>query len=155
MKELLKIVNKKILFISIILAIIYYICEYGTSFVFAKYLVAPFTVDKATNLCITLGIIYVIMLISEWFSCYINNSWYPTVEMTIQRYYFKKVQKMTSSKINETHTGYIYNLIKDVSRLLVDMLWYFANSVLPLVIATGSFLYMACKQSVLIGILCI
>ena len=88
MKELLKIINKKILAISIILAFVYYLCEYGTSFVLAKYLVAPFTVDKATNLCITLGILYVIMLISEWFSCYTNNSYFPMSEMIIQRFYF-------------------------------------------------------------------
>lgn len=155
MKDLLKIINKKIIAISVILAFVYYLCEYGTSFVFAKYLVAPFTVDKATNLCITLSVLYVIMLVSESFSGYINNSYFPLIEMKIQRYYFKKVQKMTSSKINETHTGYIYNLIKDVSKLFVDMLWYFSNSILPIVIATISFLYMACKQSVLIGVICI
>ena len=38
MKELLKIINKKIFAISIIFATIYYICEYGTSFALAKYI---------------------------------------------------------------------------------------------------------------------
>lgn len=155
MKELLKIVNKKILFVSIIISILYYVCEFGTSFILAKYLVAPFTIDKATNLCITMGIIYIVMLILDWFTCYINNTIEPLIEIKIQRYYFKKVQKMTSSKINDTHTGYIYNLIKDVSRLFYGLIWYFSNSVLPLVIAVISFLYMACKQSVIMGIVSI
>lgn len=155
MKELLKIINKKILVISIILSILYYICEFGTSFVLAKYLVAPFTLEKATSLCITMGIVYTLMLITDWFIGYINNVWFPIIEIEIQRYYFKKVQKMTSSKINDTHTGYIYNLIKDVSRILADLIWYFSNSILPLIIAVISFLYMACKQSVIMGILCI
>ena len=155
MKELLKIINKKIFAISIIFATIYYLCEYGTSFALAKFLVSPFTVDKATSLCITLGILYIIMIICDWFSCYINNSWFPIVEIKVQRYYFKKVQKMTSSKINETHTGYIYNLIKDVSRLFAGLLWYFNDTVLALIIAVISFLYMACKQSIVMGIVCI
>ena len=155
MKELLKIINKKILVISIIISILYYICEFGTSFVLAKYLVAPFTEDKAIRLCITMGIMYIVMLILDWFTCYINNAGFPIIEIRIQRYYFKKVQKMTSSKINDTHTGYIYNLIKDVSRLCVDSIWYFSNSILPLIIAVISFLYMACKQSIFMGILCI
>ena len=103
MKELLKIINKKILVISIILSILYYICEFGTSFVLAKYLVVPFTEDKAISLCITMGILYIVMLILDWFTCYINNAVFPIIEIKIQRYYFKKVQKMTSSRINDTH----------------------------------------------------
>ena len=155
MKEFFKIINKKILIISIILSILYYICEFGISFILAKYLVAPFTLDKAIWLGITMSIVYILMLIIDWFVCYINNTWFPIIEIQIQRYYFKKVQKMTSNKINDTHTGYIYNLIKDVSRIFADLIWYFSNSLLPLGIAVISFLYMACKQSVLIGILCI
>ena len=122
MKEFFKIINKKILIISIILSILYYICEFGISFILAKYLVAPFTLDKAIWLGITMSIVYILMLIIDWFVCYINNTWFPIIEIQIQRYYFKKVQKMTSNKINDTHTGYIYNLIKDVSRIFADLI---------------------------------
>lgn len=155
MRELLKIVDKKMLIFVITLSILYYICESGISFILAKYLVAPFTLDKATNLCFMMAIVYIVMLVIDWFISYSNNAWYPIIEMKIQRCYFKKIQKMTSSKINDTHTGYIYNLVKDVSRLFVDLIWYFSNSIVPLVIAFVSFLYMACKQSVLMGAICI
>ena len=71
MKELLKIINKKILVISIILSISYYICEFGISFILAKYLVAPFTLDKAIWLGITMSIVYILMLIIDYIIFYI------------------------------------------------------------------------------------
>lgn len=155
MKEILKIVNKKPIIISFILATVYYGCEYGSSFALAYFGTTPFTLEKITSLTICLSILYTIMLISNWFTTYIDNSIYPLIEIQIQRYYFKKVQNMSSNKINDIHTGYIYNLIKDVSKTFADLLWFLGDTVLALIIAGISFLYMACKQSVVMGILCI
>lgn len=155
MKELLKIIKKKPIIISFVLATIYYICEYGCSFALAYFGTTPFTLEKVINLTICLAILYLIMLISNWLTTYIDNSTYPLIEIQVQRYYLEKVQNMSTNKINQTHTGYIYNLIKDASTCFANLLWFIGDTILALIIATISFLYMACKQSVFMGIVCI
>ena len=113
MNELIKAINKKLYILSFSISTIYFLCEFGMSFALAYFATSPFTVDKVTNLTITLGILYVIMIACNWIYTYIANGlFYSTTEINVQKYYFKKVQKMTSKNMINTHTGYIYNLIK-------------------------------------------
>ena len=62
---------------------------------------------------------------------------------------------MTMEQITNTHTGYIYKLINNVSQYFFDMIWQFETSVIPVIIGGIAVFYMACKQSVITGIICI
>ena len=155
MKELWKCSEKKKLIITFLISSIYYICEYGCSFALAHFAVAPLTKDKVIGLSISLTILYVIMLISNWISSFIDCTIYPKIEMNIQKNYFNKIQNMTEKNFMNVHTGFIYNLISDVAELWVDFLSNIQNTILPLIIGIISFLIMVCKQSVVIGLFAI
>lgn len=155
MKELWKCSEKKQLIITFLISSVYCICEYGCSFALAYFVVAPLTKEKVIGLAIVLTILYVIMLISNWISSFIDCTIYPKIEMNIQRNYFNKIQNMTEKKFVDVHTGFIYNLISDVAELWVDFLRNIQNTVLPLIIGITSFLIMVCNQSIVIGIFAI
>jgi len=155
MKKFFGLIDKKKFFISFMLAIIFSVCEYGTSFALAHYTTAPFNIDKIIKLTIVLIILYIIMNITHWFNLYISNTLYPIFRIKIQNYYFNELQNMSFKNITETHTGYIYNLIKDVSNLAEDFLRNVEETILPLTVGTISFLIMACSQSIFMGLLCI
>ena len=153
MKELFKITDKKTIIITYLISAIYYACEYGCSFALAYFATSPFTVDKIIFLSISLAVLYILMLCSNWLSSFIDCTMYPKLEINIQKYYFNKIQGITTKKVSEIHTGYIYNLISDVAELWIDFLSNIQNTILPLVLGIISFLIMAYKQSVLVGLL--
>ncbi len=153
MKELFKITNKKIIIITYLISAIYFACEYGCSFALAHFATAPLTTDKIIFLAIALGVLYILMLSSNFISSFIDCTIYPKIEINIQKYYFNKIQSITAKKVSEIHTGYIYNLISDVAELWIDFLANIQNTILPLVLGIISFLIMAYKQSILVGIL--
>ncbi len=155
MKELWKCTNKKKLITTFIISAIYSISLYGCSFALAHYAIAPLTKDKVIGLAIILSILYVIMLITNWISSYIDCVMYPELEINVQKHYFNKIQNMTEKNFSEVHTGYIYNLISDVGELWVDYLSNIQNIILPLIIGIISFFIMVCKQSFIIGIFAI
>ena len=155
MKELWKCSEKKKLIITFLVSLIYCICEYGCSFALAHFAVAPLTKEKVISLAIVLTILYLIMLISNWISSFIDCTIYPKIEMNIQKKYFNRIQNMTEKNFMNIHTGFIYNLISDVSELWVSFLSNIQNTILPLIIGIISFLIMVCKQSVIIGIFAI
>ena len=155
MKELLKVISKKLLFWSIIFNTIYSIADYGEAFALSYFGTSPLTLDKITKLTIAVVIAYLIMLLTSKIASYIDNVNEVKSKTAIQKYYFKKVQSMTMEKIAETHTGYIHTLILEVSDLFMDLVWFFAISVLPLIIGATSILIMVCKQSIITGIICL
>ena len=143
MKELLKVISKKLLLWSIVFNTISY---FGTS---------PLTLDKIIKFTVAVVIAYLIMLITSKIASYIDNVNEVKSKTAIQKYYFEKVQSMTMEKIAETHTGYIHTLILEVSDLFMNLVWLFSISVLPLIIGTTSILLMVCKQSIITGIICL
>lgn len=155
MKELFKLTNTKIYFFSMFLSILYSLAEYGVSFALAYFGTVPFNLDKATSLLVFLVIFYIVMLISHYIELRIDNVVYSMGEVDISKYYFNKLQNMPSKNISETHTGYIYNLIKDTGRLYEDLLWLIKDTFIPLIIGLCSFFYMACTQSITMGLICI
>ena len=128
MKELLKVISKKLLFLSIIFNTIYSIADYGEAFALSYFGTSPLTLDKITKLTIAIIIAYAVMLITSKIASYIDNVNEVKSKTAIQKYYFKKVQAMTMEKIAETHTGYIHTLILEVSDLFMDLIWFFAIS---------------------------
>lgn len=155
MRRFFSLIDKKKFYISFILAMIFSICEYGTSFALAFFTKAPFDIHKIVMLSVVLIILYIVMNVTHWFNLYLSNTLYPVFKIKIQNFYFGELQNVKLKNGSEIHTGYIYNLIKDVAVLAEDWLKNMEETVLPLVIGTISFLIMACTQSVLMGAICI
>ena len=154
MKELLKIVAKKLFFWSIIVNTIYSIADYGESF--ALYFgTSPLVLDKIIKLTILLMTIEIVKLVTGKIGSYIDNINETKTQTAIEKYYFRKLQSMTMSQISNIHTGYIHKLITNVSRYFFEMTWQFEISVIPLIIGGTSILIMICRQSILTGVVCI
>ena len=155
MKELWKIVSKKMYVYCITLGILYTLADYGQSFVLAHYGTNPFTMDKIVYLSIWIVWLDVAKLFLGKIDSYFENVNNVQTQNTIKKYYFNKVQAMTMDKIANTHTGYIHSLISNIAFYFVDLIWQFQVSVIPIVIGGTSILYMMCKQSIITGLICI
>ena len=155
MKELFKVISKKLLIYPTIISIIYSIAYYGQSFALSYFGTNPLTIEKVLNLTIAIIILDVISLITVKLGSYIDNINEIKIITKIKEYYFYKVQSMTMEKIVSTHTGFIHSLILDVAELFFEVIWQFQLSVIPILIGGTSILYMVCKQSIITGIICI
>ncbi len=155
MKELLKVVVKKLFIYSLIVNTIYSIAYYGESFALSYFGTSPLTLEKIIKLTICIFIVDIIMLIAGKIGSYIDNVNEQKTQTAIQEYYFNKLQSMTMEQIANTHTGYIHKLITNVSFYFVDVIWQFQSSVIPLMIGGVAILIMVCKQSIITGIICI
>ena len=155
MKELLKVVAKKLFICSIIINTLYSLADYGQSFVLSHFGTSPLTLDKIINLTIFIFALDIVMLIAGKIGSYIDNVNFVKSQNTIQKYYFNKLQSMTMEQIANTHTGYIHKLITNLSFYFMEMIWQFEISVIPLIIGGTSIFFMLCKQSVVTGIICI
>ena len=155
MKELLKIVAKKLFIWSIIINTIYSLADYGESFALSYFGTSPLTLDKIIKLTICIFIVDMIMLLTGKIASYIDNTNNIKTQTAIQKYYFKKLESMTMKQISNVHTGYIHKLIANLSFYFFEMTWQFEISVIPLMIGGTSILIMLCKQSVFTGIICI
>ena len=131
MKELIKIVAKKLFIYSIIFNTIYSIADYGESFALSYFGKSPLTLDKLIKLAICIGITHLIMLIAGKVASYIDNINNQKTQTKIQKYYFNKLQSMTMEQISNTHTGYIHKLITNLSFYFFEMTWQFEISVIP------------------------
>ena len=155
MKELLKIVGKKLFIWSIIINTIYSLATYGESFALSYFGTSPLTLEKIIKLTICILVVDIVMLISGKIASYIDNVNNRKTQTTIQKYYFKKLESMTMEQISNTHTGYIDKLITNLSFYFFEMTWQFEISVIPLIIGGTSILIMVCRQSIITGIICI
>ena len=155
MKELIKIVPKRLFIYSIIFNTLYSIADYGEAFVLSYFGTSPLTLDKLIKLTCCIVITHIIMLIAGKIASYIDNINNQKTQTKIQKYYFNKLQYMTMEQISNTHTGYIHKLITNLSFYFFEMTWQFEISVIPLVIGGTSTLIMVCRQSTLTGIICI
>ena len=96
MKELLKIMPKKLFMVSFIIGLIYSVADYGQSYALSYFGTNPLTLNKI-----------------------------------IKKHYFNKMQSMTMEQQSNTHTGYVYKLISNVSQYFFDSIWFFETSVIP------------------------
>lgn len=155
MKELLKVVSKRLFFWSIVFNTLYSIADYGESLALSYFGTSPLTLDKIIKLAIVIIATDIIMLISGRIASYIDNVNEIKSRTAVRKYYFNKLESMTMERIATTHTGYIHTLIIEVSELFFDFTWYFETSVIPLIIGTISILTVICRQSIWTGIICI
>lgn len=155
MRELLKVIAKKLLIWSIIINTIYSIADYGESYALSYFGTSPLTLEKIIKLTICILILDLIMLATGKIASYIDNVNQQKTQTAIQKYYFNKLQSMTMQQIANTHTGYMHKLISNVSTYFFDLIWWFETSVIPLIIGGIVILSMVCKQSIITGIICI
>ena len=155
MKELLKILNKKVYIFLFILGIIFSIAQSGQSLFLAIFATSPLDEKKIMYLLLSVGITDLVMWGMNWLISYITSFNDIKTRSSILKYYFSKIEKMTSSNLADVHTGYMQNLIFDVSNGFLDIMWFVINSVISFIIGITVFLVMACKQSLWTGIVCI
>lgn len=155
MKELLKVIAKKLFILSIVFNTIYSIVDYSESFVISYFGTSPLVLDKIIKLTICLMLIEISKLITGKIGSYIDNINETKTQTAIEKYYFRKLQSMTMEQISNIHTGYIHKLITNVSRYFFEMTWQFEISVIPLIIGGISIFMMICKQSVATGLICV
>ena len=155
MKELLKVVAKKLFILSIVVNTIYSVADYGEAFALSYFGTSPLILDKIIKLTICIFVVDVIMLIEGKIASYIDNVNNVKSQTAIQKHYFNKLQSMTMEQISNTHTGYIHKLITNLSFYFFEMIWQFEISVIPLIIGGTSILIMVCRQSIITGIVCI
>lgn len=155
MKELIKVISKKLFIYSIIFNTLYAIADYGESFALSYFGTSPLTIDKLIKLAICIAVAHIVLLISGKVASYIDNINSQKTQTMIQKYYFNKLQSMTMEQISNTHTGYIHKLITNLSFYFFEMTWQFEISVIPLIIGGTSILIMVCRQSIITGGICI
>ena len=155
MKELLKVVSKRFIIISLIVNTIYSLFDYGQSFVLGYFGTSPLTLDKVIKLTIGMALMDLGLLITGKFGYYIDNIRENKTQREIQKYYFKKLESASADKLNNIHTGYIHKLISNISSLFCNLIWQFQINALPLIIGGGAILYMIFKNSISIGIISI
>lgn len=155
MKELCKVIAKRLFIWSIIINTIYSIADYAQSFALSYFGTSPLTIEKIIYLTISIFVADIVMLVSGKIASYVDNINETKSQTAIQKYYFDKMQSMTMEQIANTHTGYIHKLINNVSGYFFDMIWQFETSVIPVIIGGISVFYMVCKQSILTGLICI
>lgn len=155
MKELMKIVSKKLFIYSFIFNLAYSLADYGQSISLSIFGTTPLTLEKLTKLAIAIIVTDILMLIFGKVGSYVDCVNDTKTTNTVEKYYFKKLQSMTMEKVQDTHTGFIHNLISETAQLFIDVTYFFEISVIPLIIGMTSVLYMICKQSVVTGIICV
>lgn len=155
MKELMKIVSKKLFIYSFIFNLAYSLADYGLSISLSIFGTSPLTLDKLTKLAISIIAMDLLMLIFGKLGSYVDCVNDTKTTNTIEKYYFKKLQNMTMEKVQDTHTGFIHNLISETAQLFIDVTYFFEISVIPLLIGMTTVLYMICQQSIITGIICV
>lgn len=104
MKELLKIVNKKIYIILFILGIIFSISESGQSVLLAVFATSPLDEKKIMYLLLSVAITDITMWVANWFISYITRINDIKTRSSILKYYFSKIEKMSSNSLSDIHT---------------------------------------------------
>lgn len=155
MRELLKIVNKKIYILLFIFGVLFSLAQSGQAVFLAIFATSPLDEKKIMYLLLSIAGTDLIMWGMNWLISYITSFNDIKTKSNILKYYFSKIEKMSSKNLADVHTGYMQNLIFDVSNGFLDIMWFIINSVIGFVIGITTFLIMACRQSIWTGIVCI
>lgn len=155
MRELIKVLSKKSYILLFFIGLIYSVTQSAQSISLAYFATSPLTVEKIFGLTIAFIILELIQWGSNWLNSYYFNICSVNSTNRIFKYYFGKIEKMTSTNLTQVHTGYIENLIRDVATGFVDIIWHVTSGLLSLIIGVITFFIMACTQSVITGIICI
>ena len=155
MRDMFKFIDKKKMVLVFVLCIIYNLAIYGISFAFSYFITTPLTLEKLKNLLIALIILYIISMIFNWLFTHHSQNFLFKIEYDGKNYFYKKLQKIDPKNISKYHSGYIQSLIErsaqDYAIIIETILYDF----LPLLVGITSFVYMACSQSIVVGVISI
>ena len=155
MKDMFKFVDKKRMLLVFALSIIQSGLAYGISFCFSYYATSPLTIEKLYSLLVTLIIIFIISVIFKWLFIHFAQMFLYKIEYDAKNYFYKKLQTLDPENLTKYHSGYIQSSIErssqDYAIIIENVLYDF----IPLLIGLISFIYMSCKQSILLGVICI
>lgn len=154
MKDMFKFVDKKRMFLVFALSIIQSILAYAISFCFSYYATSPLTTDKLFNLLITLIIIFVVAIIFKWLFIHFAQMFLFKIEYDAKNYFYKKLQTLDPRNLTKYHSGYIQSSIERSSQDYAIIIENILYDFIPLLIGLISFIYMSCKQSVVLGLVC-
>ena len=155
MKDFFKIVNFKKMILVFIFSIIYNISVYGISFCVSYFLVDPITKDNLYKLLISLIILYLISLISNWVYNHFYENFIWSSQYGMRNYYFTKLLQLNPQNMTEYHTAYIQRTIMMTSSMFLSLLEMVITSLLPLIIGIISYLFMAFSKSVIMAVISI
>ena len=155
MKDMFKFVDRKKLLRVFILSIIQGVTAYGMSFLFSYYATSPLTVNKLYMLLISLVVLYIISAIFNWLFIHYSQPFLYEIEYDAKNYFYKKIQKLEPENLTKYHSGYIQSIIERTSQDYAIILENTIYDYIPLIIGLISFIYMSCKQSIILGLICI
>lgn len=154
MKDMLKFVDKKRLLLVFGFSILQGIAAYAVSFCFSYFATSPLTINKLKSLLITLIILYVLTLIINWIFIHLSQMFLYKIEYDAKNYFYKKLQTLEPQNLAKYHSGYIQSIIERSSQDYAIIIENIIYDYIPLVIGLISFVYMACTQSLILGIIC-
>lgn len=154
MKDMLKFVDKKKLILVFVVSIIQSIAAYAISFCFSHFATSPLTIDKLKSLLISLIILYIISLIINWIFIHLSQTFLYKIEYDAKNYFYKKLQTLEPQNLTKYHSGYIQSIIERSSQDYAIIIENIIYDYIPLLVGIISFIYMACTQSVLLGLIC-
>ena len=105
MKELLRIVNKKIYVLLFIFGIIFSLAQSGQAVFLAIFATSPLDEKKIMYLLLSIAGTDIIMWGMNWLISYITSFKDIKTRSDILKYYFLKIEKMSSKNLADVHTG--------------------------------------------------
>ena len=154
MKDMFKFVNKKRMLLVFVLGIIQTALVYSVSFCFSYFATSPLTIDKLTTLLVTLIIVFILSIIFKWLYIHFTQMFLFKIEYDAKNYFYKKLQTLDPKNLTEYHSGYIQSSIERSSQDYAVIIENILEDFIPLIIGLLSFVYMACKQSMTMGLIC-
>ena len=155
MKDYLKIINFKKMFLVFLFSIIYNASIYGVSFCVSFFLVNPITSTKLYMLLVSLIILYIISLIFNWLFNHFYENFVWSIQYSMRNHYFMKLLKLDPKNMSKYHTAYIQRTIMMTSAMFLALLQMIITALLPLLIGIISYLIMAFNASTLMAIISI
>lgn len=154
MKDMFKSVDKKRMLLVFILSVIQSGLAYAISFCFSHYATSPLTTNKVYSLLLSLGIIFVIAIIFKWLFIHYAQMFLFKIEYDAKNYFYRKLQTLDPKNLTKYHSGYIQSSIERSSQDYAIIIENILYDFIPLIIGLSSFIYMSCKQSVILGLIC-
>ena len=151
LRSMFKFVDKKRMILVLFLDILYNLSVYGSAFALSYYITNPLTEDKLISLLIVLGILYVVSLFLRWIYIKMDQVFLYKIQLDAEQYFYNKLQNMSPKNIGKFHTGYIQNCISQTSGEYACFFETITDNFIPLFVGLISFVYMALKQSLLVG----
>lgn len=150
-RDMFKFVDKKRMILVFLLDIVYNVSVYGASFALSYFVTSPLTSNKLIHLLLTLCILYFISLTLRFIYVKISQVFLYKIQLDAEQYFYKKLQNMDPKNIGKYHTGYIQNAISNTAEEYACFFETLNDELIPLLVGLCSFIYVALKQSLIIG----